>query len=89
MKCDIKKTYKMMVGDGNPIVYIKNHFKNFNERPVIYNARAASKTYANDIHFLLSKKGGLQICSKLMICVLGVQKAKVRNEKDQVVWTFG
>ena len=59
MKCDIKKTYKLMVGDCNPIVYLKNHFKNFNEKPVIYNARAANKTYATDIHFLLSKNGGL------------------------------
>ena len=73
MKCDIKKTFRMQIGDNNShLMYLKNHFKNFNERPRIFNSGANYKQYTNEVHFLLTPKGGMQICSKLMICVLGV-----------------
>lgn len=72
MKCDIKKTFKLRIGENQcQLMYLKNHFKNFNERPRIFNPLANYKQYSDDVHFLLTPKGGLQICSKLMICVLG------------------
>ena len=91
MKCDIKKTFKLRIGESNsPLCYLKNHFKNFTERPRIFNPQANYKQYTDEVHLLLTPKGGIQICSKLMICILGVQKGnKNRGEKDAVAWNYG
>ena len=36
MKCDLKKKFKLIIGENNsPLVYLKNHFKNFEEKPII------------------------------------------------------
>ena len=36
MKCDLKKKFKLVIGENNsPLVYLKNHFKNFEEKPII------------------------------------------------------
>lgn len=90
MKCDINKTFNLRIGDSSSqLMYLKNHFKNFTERPRIFNPQASFKQYTDDLHLLLTPKGGIQICSKLMICILGVQKAKIRGEKDTVAWNYG
>lgn len=59
MKCDNKKTFKLIVGQGNPLVYLKNHFMNFNERPIINSAKAQKQQFASDLHLLLSPNGGI------------------------------
>lgn len=91
MKCDIKKTFRLHIGDcSSQLMYLKNHFKNFTERPRIFNPGANYKQYTDEVHLLLSPKGGIQICSKLMICILGVQKgSRNRIEKDVVSWNYG
>lgn len=30
MKCDMKKKFRVAVGESHPLVYLKNHFRNFN-----------------------------------------------------------
>jgi len=59
MKCDIKKTFKLKIGEANPLVYLKNHYQNFNEKPIINNKRAQMLPYASDLHLLLTPNGGI------------------------------
>jgi len=59
MKCDFKKKYKLVIGDNNPLVYLKNHFKNFNEKPVIKKEGLDWKQYTDEVHLLLAPNGGL------------------------------
>lgn len=35
MKCDYSKRFKIHVSDSNPLVYLKNYFKNLTEKPII------------------------------------------------------
>ena len=91
MKCDLNQTFKLQIGINNSeLKYLNNHFKNFSERPRIFNPCASYKQYTEDLHLLLTPKGGIQICSKLMICILGVQRGnRNRGERDIVSWNYG
>ena len=74
----------MYLADGNPLVYLKNYFKNITEKPVIQKQNkdgslAGGNAYTEEIQLLLQPKGGLQICSKQMICVLAIEKSLVQQ----------
>ena len=60
MKCDLNQTFKLQIGINNSeLKYLNNHFKNFSERPRIFNPCASYKQYTEDLHLLLTPKGGI------------------------------
>ena len=83
----------MRINENYNLVYMKNYFKNMTEFPIIKKEGVDKSTYSNEVYFLLSYKGGLQICSKLMICILGTQRPIIKtprnNDNDIVTWNYG
>ena len=54
MKCDLKKKFRLEIADSkSPLVYLKNHFKNFDEKPIIKKNGLEASKYTDELHLLL------------------------------------
>lgn len=73
MRCDQQKQFKVLMGDNNPLVYRRNSGKNVNERPQIKKQGADNRKYMEELHFLLTSNGTLQIYTHNMTCMLSTK----------------
>lgn len=65
MKCDYGKRFRLALAEsGNPIVYLRNYFKNLTEKPIIQRqmpdgSLSGGNGYIDEVHLLLQPKGGI------------------------------
>lgn len=91
MRCDPNKTFKILIGDNNPLVYHKNPGKNLTERPQIKRSGVDRRKYMEDLHLVITEQGGLQIFTSNMNCLLSTkaqmqQGSDVEGEDETVAW---
>lgn len=73
MRCDQNKNFNVLMNGTNPLVYNRNPVKNVNERPRIKKPGSDKRKYLEDLHFLLTSQGNLQIFTNNMSCLLSTK----------------
>ena len=91
MRCHSSKKFKILIGDNNPLVYHKNPSKNINEKPQINKQTIDRRKYMDDLHFLLTEDGMIQIYTTNMNFLLSTkqqiqQGSDIEDSDDYLAW---